>query len=114
MAVVEVAHVSMGEILTIDQIAELLGCAKSTVAAHLKSGLLPGLKFGRQWVVPAQAFFERVNALAHEQAAIRRDGHVRAGTPLAYQVPPVAGGKRRRVPPVLPSLTDPVHNPANP
>lgn len=104
----------MDEVLTIEQVAALLACEITTVAEHLRSGLLPGLKFGRQWVVPARAFFERVNALAHEQAAARRDGHVRAGKPLAYLVPPVAVGKRRRVPPVLPSLTDPVHNSVNP
>ena len=104
----------MDEVLTIEQVAALLACEVTTVAEHLKSGSLPGLKFGRHWVVPARAFFDHVNALAHEQATARRDEKKRARQPLAHLVQPVAGGKRRRVPPVLPSLTDPVHNPPNP
>ncbi|MCM2348126.1 MAG: helix-turn-helix domain-containing protein [Acidovorax soli] len=104
----------MDEVLNIEQVAALLSCDATTVAEHLRRGLLPGLKFGRHWVVPARAFFERVNALAHEQAAARRDESKRARTPLAYQVQPVTGGKRGRVRPVLPSLTDTVYSPASP
>ncbi|MBT9511350.1 MAG: helix-turn-helix domain-containing protein [Acidovorax sp.] len=99
----------MDEVLSIEQVASLLSCEATTVAEHLKNGLLPGLKFGRHWVVPARAFFERINEMAHEQAAMRRDEKKRARTPLAHVIPPSAGGQRRRAPPPLPSLTVPGH-----
>lgn len=62
----------MTEILTIETVAELLHCDEKTVAERLLSGDLPGAKFGRGWIVPAQALFQRVNELAVEEAAARR------------------------------------------
>lgn len=104
----------MDEVLTIEQVAALLSCDATTVAEHLRDGFLPGLKFGRRWVVPSRVFFERINELAREQAAARRAGGKGARPPLAYQVSPVAGPGRRRALPVLPPLAVPVHNGGNP
>lgn len=58
--------------LTVDQAAELLQCDRDTAAARLASGELPGLKFGRSWVIPADAFMRRINELAIIQAEERR------------------------------------------
>lgn len=60
------------EFLSIDQVASLLRCDKNSVAERLTSGDLPGLKFGRGWVVPAAALIARVNELAVAAAADRR------------------------------------------
>ncbi len=63
----------MQEILTIDQVADVLLCDKDTAAACLNSGELPGLKFGRSWVIPAVSFYQRLNELAIEAANERRN-----------------------------------------
>jgi excisionase family DNA binding protein len=62
----------MREILTVEQVAEMLLCDKETVAEYLKSGELPGLKFGRSWIIPATSFYQRLNDLAVEQSNARR------------------------------------------
>lgn len=105
------------EIYTAQQLAELLGCDKETAEARIRQGDLPGVKFGKGWIVPRQAFIERVNEMAKEEAAARRtqlqseqDAAVKRGlvasTPSALlprtEATPVRG--RRRMPPKLPSL----------
>lgn len=60
------------EIYTIQDVTALLGCDEDTAAARIKSGDLPGTKFGRGWVVPRQAFIERLNEKARAEAAERR------------------------------------------
>lgn len=62
----------MPETLTVEQVAELLLCDKETAAERLNRGELPGLKFGRSWIVPSAAFFQRLNELALEQSEHRR------------------------------------------
>lgn len=47
-----------------DEACSLLSCGPYRLADLLKSGQLPGLKIGREWVVPRRAFFERVNEMA--------------------------------------------------
>lgn len=80
----------MTEILTIETVAELLHCDEKTVAERLLSGDLPGAKFGRGWIVPAQALFQRVNELAVEEAAARRRS--------AMPAPEVTGRRLSRSP----------------
>lgn len=112
----------MPDILSIDQVAELLHCEPATAAEQFAKGVLPGLKFGRQWIAPRQAFFERLNALALEQAAERREAlqrdratAVAKGKALLTQNTLVSTpGRRRRPIPVLPPLPTSVHNPLNP
>lgn len=64
----------MAEVMTVDQIAEVLLCDKETVAEKLNRGELPGLKFGRSWIVPVASFYQRLNELAIEKADARRLG----------------------------------------
>lgn len=59
-------------ILTIDQVAELLQCDAETAAQHFTKGVLPGVKLGRKWTIPAQALYTRLNELALEESARRR------------------------------------------
>jgi len=80
----------MTEILTIDAVATLLRCDEKTVSERLVSGDLPGAKFGRSWIVPAVALFQRINDLATEEAAERR----RSSMPNLP--PPDAGQANRR------------------
>lgn len=104
----------MSDILNIDQVAELLLCEPATAAEQFAKGVLPGLKFGRQWIAPRQAFFERLNALALEQAAERRESFAKRCAPVGVQLPPVTRGRRRNIPPVLPTVPQDMHNRRNP
>lgn len=104
--------------LTIDQAAELLKCDRDTAAERLNSGELPGLKLGRSWVIPAEAFMRRINELAIELAEQRRkdqkDAMAKAGQPTPAALPALTvvassqgkRGRARRVPPTLESLAN--------
>lgn len=95
---------------TIDEVAEILGCTPAVAVEQIRRGDLPGLKFGRSWLIPAQAFHQRLNELALEVASERRAARQ---SRLSYSVPipaPLAPRSRRRIPPPLPSL--PVAQPA--
>lgn len=112
------------EILTVEDLAQLFSCDKETAAARLTSGDLPGVKVGRGWIIPRQALFERLNEKAREEAAARRaqqamtkdksppreetskksisDVIPKHSSPLLTS--PSVRGRRRRIPPNLPSL----------
>lgn len=59
-------------LLDIDQVAALLRCDADTAADRLNRGELPGMKFGRGWIVPAEALYRRLNEMAIEEAERRR------------------------------------------
>lgn len=61
------------EMLSVDKVTEILQCDKVTAADRLNRGVIPGLKFGRSWIIPAGAFFQRLNELALEEATKRRE-----------------------------------------
>ena len=104
----------MSEILNIDQAAELLLCEPTTAAEQFIKGVLPGLKFGRQWIIPRDAFLKRLNELALEQAAERRDDFAKRCAAANVQLLPAMRGRRRNIPPVLPTVPQGMHNPRNP
>lgn len=60
-------------IYNVTQVAELLGCTEEIVAERLNQGDLPGVKFGRSWIIPADALRERLNQKAMEEARDRRE-----------------------------------------
>jgi excisionase family DNA binding protein len=106
-----------GHTLTIEQAAEVLQCDTDTAALRFNSGELPGVKFGRRWVIPAPAFFKRLNELALEEAdrrrrelaAEREAAAKRAAAPQLLPVGTTASapgtrGRRRQPLPTLPSL----------
>ena len=87
-------------VLDVDQVAELLRCEPTTVQEQARRGELPGLKLGRDWVFPVGTLLRRLDELALEGAAKRRQP-VR---PAAVAVPVAASRAPRRAPPLLPSL----------
>lgn len=90
----------MSALLNVPDIARLLNCSECTVRAELASGELPGLKIGKEWVAPADAFYQRLNERALREAETRRRGGIR-------QQPSAIAATRpaKRMPPVLPDLT---------
>lgn len=70
------------EVLKVGEVAELLGCAVTTVEVHARAGDLPGLKFGDHWVFPAGALARRLEEWALEEAAERRRSRAAATDPL--------------------------------
>jgi hypothetical protein len=87
------------QVLTVDQVAALLQCSDKTVRARATE--LGGLKFGVDWVFPAEALQTRLVAMAL-QAAPQPPAST---TPAAVLVQAPAGPRRRRrAPPLLPSL----------
>jgi excisionase family DNA binding protein len=98
--------------LSVDQAAELLLCTPATVRDMLRDGRLAGVKVGRDWVLPAGAFYARLDQLAIEQAQERRAPAQPAATlhpmpapsPAGQQAGQQAGQRARRQPPALPSV----------
>lgn len=75
-------------VLTVEDAAALLKCTEDTVRDRAAD--LRGVKFGRDWVFPAEAFFEALNERARGGAQ-----------KLVPRQKAAADG--RRVPPKLPS-----------
>lgn len=90
------------QILTVDQLAELLQCADTTVRERATE--LGGLKFGRDYVFPASAVARRLDELAlasSKPAAPPRP----SGVLHALPAPEKSRSKARSRPrPALPSL----------
>jgi excisionase family DNA binding protein len=91
------------DVLNEIEVAQLLGCAVTTVQDRARSGDLPGLKYGDGgWRFPARALSARLEEVALQQAAERR----KPAQTLAGVLVSVKGGKRgesKRMPPKLPS-----------
>jgi excisionase family DNA binding protein len=97
------------EAYTVDDICSILGCEAETAVERIMAGDLPGLKFGRGWIIPRDAFSQRLNELALEAAQARRKdraaGKVASKVIQAAQgVGKPAGRRVARVPPALPGL----------
>lgn len=86
------------DIVTAEDLAEVLGCTVETVNEKAAAGDLPGIKYGRRWVFPRPALMQRLTEKAIEDAARRRE----PAKPAA-----VVHGPHRRgnIPPKLPKLT---------
>lgn len=84
-------------LLTVDQAATALGCEPPTVEAALRSGDLPGVQFGRSWVIPESALAARLHDKALEEAARRREA---ANEPKPRTA--VLRDVKRKAPPALP------------
>lgn len=90
------------DILSAEDVAQLLRCDGTTIEEHARKGELPGVKIGRSWIFPRVALIEAINNLARDQAASRRSG--RGATPQAVAKSAPAS-KTRKTPPALPSLS---------
>ena len=85
------------DVLETEAVASLLRCAPTTVRDRARTGDLPGIKFGDDWVFPAEALHMRLTELALEQAAKRRQPA--AASAQLHTVPK----KTKRTPPALPT-----------
>ena len=67
----------MKEILSVEEVCELLQCEPYSLGEAVRSGRLPGIKYGRSWVFPSEALIKVLNeqALKHvEQGGDRPTG----------------------------------------
>jgi len=87
----------MNDLLTTDEVADLLQCEVTTVEDKLRRGELPGVKPGRSWMVPRVALMDTLIQQANANMAIR----VTSPQPIAAQ--PVRQRGRPRS--ALPSLS---------
>ena len=88
--------------LTVQELADdWLQCSRETATQALASGDLPGLQYGRGWIVPVGALLARLDEIALEQAAQRRAARE---TPATFNLDSLGRGRQARVPPALPKL----------
>jgi excisionase family DNA binding protein len=52
------------DVMTKEQVAEMLRCEVLTVEDKTRSGELPAVKMGRTWVYPRAALLQRLNEMA--------------------------------------------------
>lgn len=83
----------MTTILTVADVATLMHCKPATVIDKLRSGLLPGVKFGRTWVCPRDPLMQALGALATQNLALRCEP-----LPIVGQPAPKRGRKRTEPP----------------
>lgn len=62
----------MLSILDVTQVAEALQCEPARAEQALRTGDLPGLQYGRSWIVPESALAARLHEKALEEAERRR------------------------------------------
>lgn len=87
---------------SVEKVAQILDCEPETAVERIKCGDIPGLKIGRSWVIPIEAFNLRMTELSLEDANARRQQRVAlAGASKVIQK--AQGKARRRVPPTFPS-----------
>jgi hypothetical protein len=65
----------------------MLKCEWLTLRGMLRDGRFPGLKISKEWVIPRRAFIQRMNELALEEAAARRDRFATANVTAAHPAP---------------------------
>lgn len=92
----------MNEVLTTDEVADLLECEPKTIEEKLRRGELPGVKLGRSWMCPRQALLETLNDLAKKNLA----EHLAIAPPIAY-LPSSQRGTKRTAPPLPKWPTNP-------
>ncbi len=76
--------------IPVPEAAEYLECSPTRVLELLRTGVVPGVKLGQSWVIPRQAFYEAVAALAEERAARLSLGVTEVTPPSTVR----RGGKR--------------------
>lgn len=97
----------MLQVYTAEQAAQMLDCSIKTVEDMARRGVLPGIKPGGGWIFPAGALAQRLDELAIEQAARRREPELATGVTVTAQStgPGLSAQKRQRALPKLVDLT---------
>lgn len=83
----------MNDILTTNEVADLLQCDVTTVEDKLRRGELPGIKPGRSWMCPRVALLEVLNQQAHQNISVRPSRQ-----PLNSPTPVQRGRRRSAIP----------------
>jgi hypothetical protein len=81
------------EMIEIEEAAAMLKCEPARIEELLRTGVLAGLKFGRSWSLPLEAFMISVNEEARNQTEQRRNP--------APAPPPKTVGRRRPLPTLM-------------
>ena len=63
---------SESQSISTEEACDFLECEKPKLQELLREGVVPALKFGKAWVMPRQAFFQAMNALAIQAAKERQ------------------------------------------
>lgn len=95
----------MQMIYTSLEVAEILRCTQGQVEEMLRSGDLPGIKFGRSWIIPSDALSQRLTEIALSQAVSRRSRAQLQPSQVVTLHEASGRGRRRKEPPKLPVLT---------
>lgn len=61
-------------VLNTNEAAELLCCEPSTARELARTGVIPAVKFGHDWVFPVYSLIDAVNELAQAQSRGRKPG----------------------------------------
>lgn len=83
------------EILTVAQVAEVLGCTEQTVNENCNTRALPAVKFGRSWMLPVKALNDHLCAMALQHV---NSSKIPSEVVVAVDVKP----KKSNAPPMLP------------
>lgn len=83
------------DVLSPEEMAQLLDCEVSTVEDKLSAGLLPGVKLGRSWVCPRSAVLQALHDQAMKNLEAKPSGQV---------VSMVMPKTKRRTPPEVPKF----------
>lgn len=91
------------EIFTTEEVAQMMGCAPSTIEEHARNRVLPGIRMGREWRFPREAFMKAINTLAIT-GALHRESPKRKPKATAADMLKGAKPSRRNLIPELPTL----------
>lgn len=84
------------DVLSPEEMAQLLDCEVSTVDDKLRAGLLPGVKMGRSWVCPRSALMQAL----HDEAMKNLGAKKLSGQVVSINEPKT----KRRTPPAIPQF----------
>ena len=91
------------EIFTTEEVAQMMGCAPSTIEEHARNRVLPGIRMGHEWRFPREAFMKAINTLAIT-GELRRESPKRNPKATAADTAQGAKPSRRNPIPELPTL----------
>ena len=98
------AYASSNEAYSVDEAAKICRCEPETLVVRIELGDIPGLKIGRGWIIPCEAFKQRLNELALEEALTRRRLRKEVPTNVRAILTNSSKNGRSRVPPILPAM----------
>lgn len=92
------------EIFTSAEVAQMMGCATSTIDEHARNRVLPGIRMGHEWRFQREAFMKAINTLA-VTGELHRESPKRKAKSKAADRAKGAKPSRRNLIPELPTLS---------